>query len=203
MIPTRSHIWLGLSIIYVHKFIPLSQNTVKLLTYVKLFILHLMNKSKLCLNPHAVQSKFHAIQNVFVWKMCLCDPNFTPFDFCSIYGLRTPSKEIAFTAQPKIQSQSQIFRYIQSIFCLPHRPKFSDFFDLCLWVSVVRGSIHHGLLQKTKKKTNWIPFWIEVLIISYSNANLVMSCTTFFWFKFRKGQRLHPQREINYWILMV
>ena len=30
----------------------------------------------------------------------------------------------------------------RSIFCLPHRPKISDFFDVCLhWVSVVRGSI--------------------------------------------------------------
>ena len=37
-------------------------------------------------------------------------------------------------------SHSQIFRYGRSIFCLPHRPKFSDFFDLCFhWVSVVRA----------------------------------------------------------------
>ena len=53
----------------------------------------------------------------------------------SCHGLRTPSEEIPFTAQPKINSHSQIFWYGQSIFCLPHRPKFSDFFDLCLhWV---------------------------------------------------------------------
>ena len=59
------------------------------------------------------------------------------------HGLRTPIEEIAFTAQPKINSQSQIFRYAQSIFCLPHQPKFSDFFDLCLhWVSVVRDPIY-------------------------------------------------------------
>ena len=57
-----------------------------------------------------------------------------------MHGLRTPREEIAFTARPKIQSQSQIFRYGGSIFCLPHRPNFSDIFDLCLhWVSVVRG----------------------------------------------------------------
>ena len=57
-----------------------------------------------------------------------------------LHGLRTPGEEIAFTARPKIQSQSQIFRYGGSIFCLPHRPNFSDIFDLCLhWVSVVRG----------------------------------------------------------------
>ena len=62
-----------------------------------------------------------------------------------IYGsghwLWTPSEEIAITARPKINSYSQIFWYGQSIFCLPHWPKFSYFFDLCLhWVSVVRGS---------------------------------------------------------------
>ena len=57
------------------------------------------------------------------------------------HGLRTPREEIAFTARPKIHSHSQIFRYGRSIFCLPHRPNFSDIFDLCLhWVSVVRES---------------------------------------------------------------
>ena len=56
------------------------------------------------------------------------------------HGLRTPREEIDFTARLKIQSQSQIFTYGQSIFCLPHRPNFSDIVDLCLhWVSVVRG----------------------------------------------------------------
>ena len=56
------------------------------------------------------------------------------------HGLRTPGEEIAFTARPKIKSQSQIFRYGRSIFCLPHWPNFSDIFDLCLhWVSVVRA----------------------------------------------------------------
>ena len=48
------------------------------------------------------------------------------------HGLRTPREDIAFTARPKTQSQSQIFRYDGSIFCLPHRPNFSDIFDLCL-----------------------------------------------------------------------
>ena len=61
--------------------------------------------------------------------------------YCSDHGLWTPREEIAFTAQPKIHSHSQIFRYGGSIFCLPHWPNFSDIFDLCLhWVSVVRGS---------------------------------------------------------------
>ena len=53
-------------------------------------------------------------------------------------GLRTPGEEIAFTAWPKINFHSQIFRYCRSIICLPHWPNFSDFFDLYLhWVSVV------------------------------------------------------------------
>ena len=47
------------------------------------------------------------------------------------HGLQTPGKDIAFTAKLKINSHSPIFRYDQSIFCLPHRPKFSDFVDLC------------------------------------------------------------------------
>ena len=63
------------------------------------------------------------------------------------HGLRTPREEIPFTARPKTQSQSQIFRYGGSIFCLPHRTNFPDIFDLCLhWVSVVRG-ITPPLLQ--------------------------------------------------------
>jgi hypothetical protein len=65
------------------------------------------------------------------------------------HGLRTPGEEIAFTAQPKIKSQSKMFLYGRSIFCLPHRPKISDFFDLCLhWVSVVRGIDHPAIIAK-------------------------------------------------------
>ena len=71
------------------------------------------------------------------------------------HGLRTPREEIAFTARPKIQSQSQIFRYGRSIFCLPHRPNFSDIFDLCLhWVSVVRENCYsnqYGDLNRKQK----------------------------------------------------
>ena len=56
------------------------------------------------------------------------------------HRLRTPGEEIAYTARPKINSNSKIFRYGQSLFCLPHRPKFSYLFDLCLhWVSIIRG----------------------------------------------------------------
>ena len=55
-----------------------------------------------------------------------------------LQGLRTPGEEIAFTARPKVKSQSQIFRDGRSIFCLPYLPKISDFLRLCLhWVSIV------------------------------------------------------------------
>ena len=51
------------------------------------------------------------------------------------HGLQTPGEEIAFTARPKINSDSQIFRYGRSIILSAHQPKFSDFFDLFLhWV---------------------------------------------------------------------
>ena len=60
-----------------------------------------------------------------------------------LHGLRTPGDEVAFTARPKINYHSQTFRYGRSIFCLPHWPKFSGFFDLCPhWVSVVCGFLH-------------------------------------------------------------
>ena len=59
--------------------------------------------------------------------------------------------EIVFTAQPKIQSQSQIFRYGQSIFCLPHRPNFPDVLDFCFhWVSVVRVQANQLWVQCAK-----------------------------------------------------
>ena len=72
------------------------------------------------------------------------------FSVSSDHRLRTPREEIAFTARPKVQSQSQIFRYGGSIFCLPHRPNLSDIFDLCLhWVSVVRAHDHTIEFQST------------------------------------------------------
>ena len=68
-----------------------------------------------------------------------------------MHGLRTPGEEIVFTAQPKIKSQSQIFRCLPSMFCLPHWPKILDLFDLCLhWVSVVRAleqNVHNSKIH--------------------------------------------------------
>ena len=51
---------------------------------------------------------------------------FFSFSNPNYQGLRMPREEVAFTARPKIHSHFQIFRYGQSIFCLPHRPNFSD-----------------------------------------------------------------------------
>ena len=81
------------------------------------------------------------------WKGQTCDTE-SKFTHRYIHGLQMPGEQIAFTARPKIKSQSQIYRYGRSIFCLPHVPKISGFFDLCLhWVSVVRASTHVKLLQ--------------------------------------------------------
>ena len=88
-------------------------------------------------------------------------------DGCYLFfhGLRTPREEITFTSQPKIQSQ--IFRYGRSIFCLPHRPNFSDIFDLCShWVSVVRALRKPMYLLKSSNDSSsksakiWLWKWI-------------------------------------------
>ena len=77
------------------------------------------------------------------------------------HGLRTSREEIAFTARPEIHSHSQIFRYGQSMFCLPHWPNFSDIIDLCFhWLSVVR--VHIMILSYDKKiQYIYIPSFIE------------------------------------------
>ena len=61
-------------------------------------------------------------------------------------------------------TQSQIFRYGRSIFCLPHRPNFSNICDLCLhWVSVVRVSYYRSFfpfLLRSKLAQNVSPYQI-------------------------------------------
>ena len=87
------------------------------------------------------ESMYALLCAVFVHCIGCCYVQYEPAVDHTNHGLRTHREEIAFTARPKIQSQSQIFRYGRSTFCLPHWPKFSDTFDLCLhWVSVVRGN---------------------------------------------------------------
>ena len=69
------------------------------------------------------------------------------------YKYELPGEEDSFTAQQKIKSQTEIFRYRINIFCLPHGPKISDFLDLCLqWVSVVRDC--GGMLHKNRRRRN-------------------------------------------------
>ena len=103
------------------------------------------------------------------------------FCICSfLHGLRTPSEEIALTARPKIHFHSQIFMYGRSIFCLPHRPKFSDFFDLCLhWVSVVRGFLYRYLTYMAR----WLYF------VTDSSINCVCSLIKSRKLCFGKGKR--------------
>ena len=99
----------------------------------------------ICFCPALV---FEATKTIFMKTYFYCRKQNTSFEspHHMNHGIPTPGEEIAFTtARPKIKSQSQIIRYCQSIFCLPHWPKFSDFFDLCLhWVSLV-----HEIYDKT------------------------------------------------------
>ena len=89
-----------------------------------------------------------------------------------MHELPTPREERAFTARPKIQSQSQIFRYGGSIFCMPHLPNFSDIFDLLLhWVSVVREFRYVQLyvlysVRKRMKLLEVVNFFITAILFS-------------------------------------
>ena len=99
--------------------------------------------TKLCPNTNEIYLLSKSAN--ILWKCKTFYSNTTSFSH--FHGLRTPREEIAFTERLKIQSQSQIFRYGQSIFCLPHQPSFSDIFDLYLhWVSVVHA---HFQAKKT------------------------------------------------------
>ena len=88
------------------------------------------------------------------------------------HRLQMPWDEVVFTKWRKIHSHSQIFRYGRSIFCLPHWPKLSYFFDLCLhFTSVVRGlSLSWGEIQ-------W--YWNNYCQSSFCTANLFKAIVTF------------------------
>ena len=98
-----------------------------------------------------------------------------------------PGEEIAFTARLKIHSHSQIFRYGRSIFCLPHRPKFSDFFDLFLhWMSIVR------VVQSSGNNVREM----HPVLLAQSPLNKVMQWALFIkqnlnWFRPVKKFRIH------------
>ena len=88
------------------------------------------------LNPLKFWDKLFEILIWIMKKSAPCDMQW--YDIKHV--LWTPREEIAFTAQPKIPSQSQIFRYNRNMVCCPHWPNFSDIFDLCLhWMSIVRN----------------------------------------------------------------
>ena len=94
------------------------------------------------------------------------------------HELRTPREEVAFTALPKIQSQSQIFRHGRSIFCLPHRPNFSDIFDIH-WVSVVRDlntlfSGHFCLQYARHYKPRLVYFLPHFSVAAYIVERLIL-----------------------------
>ena len=111
-----------------------SHAVVLLLNLISLKIAHFFYHLCHLLGKHAIFSSICFLIGFWTYYFLSC---------CNgqIHELRTPREEIAFTAWPKIQSKSQIFKYSRSIFCVPHRPNFSDIFDLCLhWVSVVRES---------------------------------------------------------------
>ena len=94
-------------------------------------------------------------------------------------------QSFSFDARLKIQSQSQIFRYGRSIFCLPHRPNFSDIFDLSLhWVSVVRGFDATQLIFMAFSENlnfNVIHFlWPRSGDLQFSQENFKLHKTTLF-----------------------
>ena len=111
--------------------------------------------------------------------MGILNKNLNPF-------FLTPSKdaqreEIVVTARPKIISQSQIFRYGERIFCLPHRPKFSDFFDLRLhWASVVRGSSHFFVFWKNSRYQKYILKSTELCYIWFFSSTIKEQRSIFF-----------------------
>ena len=124
------------------------------------------------------------------------------------HGLRTQVEKIVFTAPQKINSQSQIFRYGWSIFCLPHWPKFSDFFDLYLhWVSVVRGlNLHASLVNSQKIATDkWqfydhiCPFFANYMFIFLKSKiqTVILRCLislNLIWYKnFYKKHKKHKK----------
>ena len=105
------------------------------------------------------------------------------------HGLRTPGEEIAFTARPKIKSQSQCYRYGRSIFQLSHRPKVSDFFDLLMpslgdhspWLWALYRKCQSGsqLLKKWSSSSIFVNF--AVLFQLYYPFDFLVSLCTFFF----------------------
>ena len=118
--------------------------------------------------------------NASVFRFLELELSFTAYHFKYWYT-NYGHPVMPFTARPKINSQSKIYRYGQSTFCLPHRPKISEFFDLCLhWVSVVRdweqffkgltGCLNNLLLDPF---TTLICSLFSTIIPDYQNSPLI------------------------------
>ena len=110
------------------------------------------------------------------------------------HGLRTPREEIAFTAMPKIQSQSQTFRYGRSIFCLSHRTNFPDSFHLCLYrVSVVRDANDLNWKEKCSR-----PKYLSRVMIIAINASAQIK-VTYTVLILKKMSQLICKEELHSW----
>ena len=127
--------------------------------------------------------------------MNLIEKGHAMIDACN-HGLRTPGEEIDFTARLKSKSQSQIYRYGQSIFYLPHRHKISGFFVLCLHILGVRSpcmqssQFRNSLVQfmcnadwNSLGKSKWHRFVMSVIIHTYIclNINQKRNALTYRW----------------------
>ena len=97
------------------------------------------------------------------------------------HGLKTLREEIALTARPKIQSQSQIFRYGRSIFCLPHWPNFIDYWFYWFMPSLGVHSpwYERSFLPAVSSRTLWsyhIIFWSSHTTPSLARPRVCPRC---------------------------
>ena len=143
-----------------------------------LFICPRLFYGQLCATYENSSAQFRQAEEIRVKQPQLSGSNLIYY-YVS-HGLRTPGEEIAFTARPKINSHSQILRYGRNIFCLPHRPKFSDFFDLCLhWVSVVRDVSYHrrrtceGFLPNSLRPMSYLGFIWDLYVLGLKSKFFV------------------------------
>ena len=121
------------------------------------------------------------------------------------HGLRTPREEIAFTERPKIHSHSQIFRYSRSRFCLPHRPNFSDIFDLCLHLVSVVCACNYSVKKYMvihKWRTLWVLFSLFCTFSFQPLKKVLNADFSDYWFQTRcamgKNLRGQPTLFVNF-----
>ena len=102
---------------------------------------------------------YPSVTHVFAYRI-----NYWPSISACSWTTDARWKNCLFTALPKIKSQSHFFRYGRSIFCLPHRPKISEFLDLCLhWVFVVREHTYFLIGSQNKLTANFMGWNIKMI----------------------------------------